>query len=85
MAVVWVPMEGRKAPVLDCASLVLFKSFFDRTKDWGDIEAVAMATPEDVATAPTPWRGWSGRTMRPTSGWPPSGTPTRPDVWLVVA
>jgi hypothetical protein len=51
MAVVWVSMEGRKAPVLDCASLVLFKSFFDRTKDWGDIEAVAMATPEDVAAA----------------------------------
>jgi hypothetical protein len=51
MAVVWVWMEGRKAPMLDCASLVLFKSFFDRTKDWGDIEAVAMATPEDIETA----------------------------------
>jgi hypothetical protein len=50
-AVVWVTMEGRKAPVLDCASLVLFKSFFDRTKDWGDIEAVAMATPEDIEAA----------------------------------
>jgi hypothetical protein len=51
LAVVWVPMEGREAPVLDCASLVLFKSFFDRTKDWGDIEAVAMATPEDIEAA----------------------------------
>jgi hypothetical protein len=50
-AVVWVPMEGRQAPVLDCASLVLFKSFFDRTKDWGDIEAVALATPEDIEYA----------------------------------
>jgi hypothetical protein len=50
-AIVWVPLEGREAPVLDCASLVLFKSFFDRTKDWGDIEAVAMATPEDIDTA----------------------------------
>jgi len=50
-AVVWVTLEGRKAPVLDCASLVLFKSFFDRTKDWGDIEAVAMATPEDIEAA----------------------------------
>ena len=49
--VVWVRLEGREAPMLDCASLVLFKSFFDRTKDWGDIEAVAMATPEDVETA----------------------------------
>ena len=50
-AVVWVPLEGRQVPVLDCASLVVFKSFFDRTKDWGDIEAVALATPEDIATA----------------------------------
>jgi hypothetical protein len=50
-AVVWVPLEGRQAPVLDCASLVVFKSFFDRTKDWADIEAVALATPEDIETA----------------------------------
>jgi hypothetical protein len=50
-AVVWVPLEGRQAPVLDCASLVIFKAFFDRTKDWADIEAVAMATPEDIESA----------------------------------
>jgi hypothetical protein len=50
-AVVWVPLDGRKAPVLDCASLVIFKSLFDRTKDWADIEAVALATPEDIETA----------------------------------
>ncbi len=50
-AVVWVRLVGREIPVLDCASLVLFKSFFDRTKDWGDIEAVALATPEDIEAA----------------------------------
>jgi hypothetical protein len=49
--VVWVDMQGRQIPVLDCASLVIFKSFFSRTRDWGDIEEVAIATPEDVATA----------------------------------
>jgi hypothetical protein len=49
--VVWVPLQDRKIPVLDCASLVIFKSFFDRTKDWADIEAVALATPEAVARA----------------------------------
>lgn len=49
--VVWVRLEGREVPMLDCASLVLFKSFFDRTRDWGDIEAVALATPEDVEAA----------------------------------
>jgi hypothetical protein len=50
-AVVWVPLAGREIPVIDCASLVVFKSFFDRTKDWGDIEAVALAAPEDVEAA----------------------------------
>lgn len=50
-AVVWVPLQGRKVPMLDCASLVLFKAFFDRTKDWADIEAIAMATPEDIEAA----------------------------------
>jgi hypothetical protein len=50
-AVVWVPLQGRRVPMLDCASLVIFKSFFDRTKDWADIEAIAVATPEDIETA----------------------------------
>jgi hypothetical protein len=50
-AVVWVSLGGRQMPVLDCASLTVFKSFFDRTKDWADIEAVAMATPEDIEAA----------------------------------
>lgn len=49
--VVWVPLQGRQVPVLDCASLTVFKAFFDRTKDWADIEAVAMATPEDIESA----------------------------------
>jgi hypothetical protein len=50
-AVVWVALSGRKVPVLDCASLVVFKSLSNRTKDWADIETVALATPEDVAAA----------------------------------
>lgn len=37
----WVPLEGREIPVLSCESLVLFKAFFNRTKDWADIEAIA--------------------------------------------
>ena len=52
-SVVWVPLEGREAPVLDCASLVIFKAFFDRTKDWADLEAIAEATPEDIEKATT--------------------------------
>jgi len=50
-AVVWVPLEGREVPVLDCASLAIFKAFFDRTKDWADMEAIAQATPEDIDIA----------------------------------
>jgi hypothetical protein len=50
-SVVWVQLEGRDVPVLDCASLTIFKAFFDRTKDWADIEAIASATPEDIEGA----------------------------------
>jgi hypothetical protein len=50
-SVVWVRLEGREIPVLDCASLVIFKALFDRTKDWADIEAIAIATPEDIEGA----------------------------------
>ena len=49
--VLWVDMQGTQVPVLDCTSLVIFKSFFARTRDWGDIEEVALATPEDVDAA----------------------------------
>jgi hypothetical protein len=50
-AIVWVPLEGREVPVLDCASLTIFKALFDRTKDWADIEEIAIATPEDIEEA----------------------------------
>lgn len=50
-SVVWVPMEGREAPMLDCASLAIFKAFFDRTQDWADLEAIALASPEDIEEA----------------------------------
>lgn len=49
--VVWVPLAGRQIPVLDCASLAIFKAFFDRTKDWADLEAITLATPEDIEGA----------------------------------
>jgi hypothetical protein len=50
-SVVHVPLEGRQIPVLDCASLAIFKAFFDRTRDWADLEAIALATPEDIEEA----------------------------------
>jgi hypothetical protein len=50
-SVVWVRLEGRDVPVLDCASLAIFKAFFDRTRDWADIEAISVAAPEDIKDA----------------------------------
>ncbi len=50
-SVVWVRLEGRDVPVLDCASLAIFKALFDRTRDWADIEEIAVATPEDIEEA----------------------------------
>lgn len=49
--VTWVPLAGREIPVLDCASLVILKALFNRTKDWADIEAVAQRSPDHVAQA----------------------------------
>lgn len=49
--VLWVPLGEEQIPVLDCASLVVFKALFNRARDWGDIEEVAEATPSDVDAA----------------------------------
>lgn len=49
--VLWVPLGEEQIPVLDCASLVVFKSLFNRARDWGDIEEVAETTPDDVEAA----------------------------------
>ena len=38
-----VPFEGRSIPVLGCHALAVFKAFFNRTKDWADIEAMLEA------------------------------------------
>lgn len=38
-----VPFEGETIPVLSCLSLTVFKLFFNRTRDWADIEAMLDA------------------------------------------
>lgn len=43
-----VPFEGVELPVLDCTDLAVFKAFFDRTKDWADIEAMVDVGAVDV-------------------------------------
>jgi hypothetical protein len=49
--VIWVPLDEREIPVLDCASLVVFKALFNRTRDWADIEAVAERSPRHIDQA----------------------------------
>jgi hypothetical protein len=51
--VTWVRLESREIPVLDCASLVVFKALFNRSRDWADIEAVSERAPGDVHKAAT--------------------------------
>lgn len=43
-----VPLAKTSIPVLDCTSLAVFKVFFNRTKDWADLEAMAEAEQLDV-------------------------------------
>ena len=50
-SVVWVPLGRREIPVIGCATRTVFKALMDRTKDWADIEGIAIATPEDIEEA----------------------------------
>jgi hypothetical protein len=51
MRVAEVPFSGAKIPVLGATELAVFKAFFDRTKDWADIEAMLDAETVDVHRA----------------------------------
>lgn len=39
---------GREIPFLSCTDLAVFKAFFNRTKDWADIEEMVAAGTLDV-------------------------------------
>jgi hypothetical protein len=39
---------GERVPFLACRDLAVFKAFFDRTKDWADLEEMAEAGTLDV-------------------------------------
>ena len=39
---------GAQVPFLACRDLAVFKAFFDRTKDWADLEEMAFADTLDV-------------------------------------
>jgi hypothetical protein len=44
----WEPFAGQELPFLSCQDLAVFKVFCDRTKDWGDLEAMHEAGTLDV-------------------------------------
>jgi hypothetical protein len=42
------PFAGHDVPFLACRDLAVFKAFFDRTKDWADLEEMAAAGTLDI-------------------------------------
>ena len=45
----WEDFAGNKLPFISCQDLAVFKVFFDRTKDWADLEAMRDAGTLDMA------------------------------------
>ena len=39
----WETFGGKSLPFLSCFDLAVFKAFFNRTKDWADLEEMALA------------------------------------------
>jgi len=39
----WEPFAGHTLPFLSCQDIAVFKAFFNRTKDWADLEAMQDA------------------------------------------
>lgn len=42
------PFAGHEIPFLACRDLAVFKAFFDRTKDWADLEEMQAAGTLDI-------------------------------------
>jgi len=45
----WERFAGTFIPFLSCGDVAVFKAFFDRTKDWADVEEMIAAGTIDVA------------------------------------
>ena len=43
-----VPFDGGTIPILGATDLAVFKAFFNRTKDWADLEAMVDAGSLDL-------------------------------------
>ena len=49
----WETFGGTTIPFLSCVDLAVFKVFFNRTKDWADLEAMLSADSLDVSQVHT--------------------------------
>jgi len=56
-----VPFDDTSIPILSANDLAVFKAFFDRTRDWADIEAMLAAESLDVHVV----LGWLVDLLRP--------------------
>ena len=61
-----VPFEGRRIKVLAAEDLAVFKTLFDRTRDWADIEAMVDSDALDLDLAADRLRGLLGDDPRVT-------------------
>lgn len=59
-----VPFLGSEIPIISATHLTVFKSLFNRARDWPDIAAMLAAGTVDVAEA----LGWVGRLLGADSG-----------------
>ena len=46
----WELFAGKRIPFLACLDLAVFKAFFNRTKDWADLEAMQEAGTLEIET-----------------------------------
>lgn len=44
----WQSFAGAEVPFLSCADVAVFKAFFNRTKDWADLEEMVTAHTVDL-------------------------------------
>jgi hypothetical protein len=54
------PFGGAMVPFLSCTDLAVFKAFFDRRRDWADLEAMLLAGTVDVGAASVVLTGYLG-------------------------
>jgi hypothetical protein len=54
------PFAGQRLPFLACHDVAIFKAFFNRTKDWADLEAMVSAGSLDVSAVAGVLAGFLG-------------------------